>query len=525
MRKKTTEEFVLQLVQRNPDVLVIGEYTGSKNKIEVQCKKCGNEWASTPTNLLSGYGCPRCYGTPKKTNKEFVAELRKKYPEAEVLDEYVNAKTAIKIRCKQCGEVWLAKPNNLLKGTRCPKCYGTSKKSSSEFLSQVNKINKSIELVEDYKNARTKIKVRCKKCGHEWKCRPNDLIREDGRNTGCPQCAGNRKKSHEIFLKEVATTSPKVEVLGEYSGRRKTVLVQCRECGYQWFAKAEALLKGRMCPQCFAGHQTSYFEQCIYLALINIMGEKKIIHRDKTAIGKELDIYIPHLKIAIEPGGWFWHKDKLDVDKEKQQLCKEKGIKLLTVYDDVGTEIEKTDYIGLWMFIPEDIGVDRNNIELLGRVLNQVFKSVGIDYNPNHAELEELRRKAEYAVRKKTTTDFSNELAEVNPSIIVIGDYLGTHTKIHVKCKKCGHEWYGDPSNLLRKHGCPKCGGALKKTHDEYIVQLEQINPNLEVLGEYKGARKKIKVRCSICEYEWETIAGSLLAGHGCPKARFHNKK
>ena len=53
--------------------------------------------------------------------------------------------------------------------------------------------------------------------------------------------------------------------------------------------------------------------------------------------GKELDIYIPEKKIAIEYNGNFWHSDDV-VDKEKHLtktiLCKEKGIRLLQIFED-----------------------------------------------------------------------------------------------------------------------------------------------------------------------------------------------
>ena len=50
-------------------------------------------------------------------------------------------------------------------------------------------------------------------------------------------------------------------------------------------------------------------------------------------IGMELDIVIPKVKIAIEPGNWYLHKKSLLRDSKKRTLCAEKGIKLITVYD------------------------------------------------------------------------------------------------------------------------------------------------------------------------------------------------
>jgi len=62
-----------------------------------------------------------------------------------------------------------------------------------------------------------------------------------------------------------------------------------------------------------------------------ISGDRKVLN------GKELDIYIPSLNFAIEYNGNFWHSDDI-VGKNKHlyktELCKEKGIKLLQIFED-----------------------------------------------------------------------------------------------------------------------------------------------------------------------------------------------
>ena len=53
--------------------------------------------------------------------------------------------------------------------------------------------------------------------------------------------------------------------------------------------------------------------------------------------GKELDIYLPELKLAFEYNGEYWHK--IHEEKEpgyhenKRQLCKDAGITLIEVWD------------------------------------------------------------------------------------------------------------------------------------------------------------------------------------------------
>lgn len=60
----------------------------------------------------------------------------------------------------------------------------------------------------------------------------------------------------------------------------------------------------------------------------------------------ELDIYIPDHKLAIEYCGLYWHSEQAGKDKHyhlnKLKLCQEKGIRLLTIFED---EYIKTPYL------------------------------------------------------------------------------------------------------------------------------------------------------------------------------------
>lgn len=55
------------------------------------------------------------------------------------------------------------------------------------------------------------------------------------------------------------------------------------------------------------------------------------------------------------------------------------------------------------------------------------------------------------------------------------------------------------------------------KTQEEYISDLQKINANIEVLGEYNGNTTKILHKCKICGYLWNTAPDYLLQKNGCP--------
>lgn len=121
--------------------------------------------------------------------------------------------------------------------------------------------------------------------------------------------------------------------------------------------------------------------------------------------------------------------------------------------------------------------------------------------------------------RKLTHEEYVDRVNKVNPNVEVLGEYIGSQTKILHKCKIDGHEWYVNPNNILNGAGCPMCcHNKNKKTHKDYIEEVAKINADIEVVGEYVGAKTKILHRCKIDNYEWLATPSNILQGAGCPK-------
>lgn len=121
-------------------------------------------------------------------------------------------------------------------------------------------------------------------------------------------------------------------------------------------------------------------------------------------------------------------------------------------------------------------------------------------------------------VQTKTQEEFTAELKQINPNIVILGEYISAKTKVKCRCTVCGHEWKVTPNNLLRERGCPKCAGKAKPTQEEFINKLYRINPDIEVLGTYINRNTKVECKCKIYEHEWKATPGNLLSGRGCPK-------
>ena len=73
---------------------------------------------------MAGNNCPQCT-TRKKSHEQYVKELADKNPNIKAIETYVNANTNIMHRCMICGYEWLARPSHLLHGSGCPSCNGS----------------------------------------------------------------------------------------------------------------------------------------------------------------------------------------------------------------------------------------------------------------------------------------------------------------------------------------------------------------------------------------------------------------
>ena len=120
--------------------------------------------------------------------------------------------------------------------------------------------------------------------------------------------------------------------------------------------------------------------------------------------------------------------------------------------------------------------------------------------------------------RRKTHDEYVKEVSSINQNIEVVGEYVNAKTKILHMCKIDGYEWYALPNSIIHGHGCPKCSGKFKKTQDEYVQSVFEINQNIDVIGKYVNNKTSILHKCKVDGYEWYAKPYNILNGRGCPK-------
>lgn len=115
-------DFLAMMEEKHPDVEVLGKFSRSTTKIEVRCRKCGHVWKATPSGFRDGCGCPKCAGNLKLTHGDFADRVRESNPSVEVVGDYRRMSEKVAVRCRTCGHVWDAFPQNVLRGHGCPEC-------------------------------------------------------------------------------------------------------------------------------------------------------------------------------------------------------------------------------------------------------------------------------------------------------------------------------------------------------------------------------------------------------------------
>ena len=81
--------------------------------------------------------------------------------------------------------------------------------------------------------------------------------------------------------------------------------------------------------------------------------------------------------------------------------------------------------------------------------------------------------------RKKTHQEFIKEMQIKHPNLTILSEYYNSQTRIKYRCNKCGLIWAATASKLSAGRGCPQCAGNKLKSHSEFVKQVKKINPNI----------------------------------------------
>ncbi|BAM29089.1 homing endonuclease [Xanthomonas phage CP1] len=273
----------------------------------------------------------------KLTQDEFLAKARLVhggcYNYTKTL--YTGSKGTVCINCTVHGD-FLQTPNDHLKGRGCPKCQGRYK-TTDEFIAAAREVHEgrySYELVH-YTGAKHKVEITCSLHGGFLQTPNNHLS-----GSGCPKCgklscANNLSYDTSVFVqKSRAVHGESYDYAGAHYMRNDIpVSITCKKHG-EFMQHPEGHLQGKGCPKC-ANVGPSKFETEVMEFVQSLCPDA--VGNDRTVIApKELDIYVPSAKCAIECNGVHFHSDKYKKKHEHQDKTRAAaaaGVRLLHITD------------------------------------------------------------------------------------------------------------------------------------------------------------------------------------------------
>ncbi|PQP90949.1 hypothetical protein CPT76_03795 [Paenibacillus sp. AR247] len=413
---------------------------------------------------------------------------------------YVDSKTKLKWLCQK-GHIWEAAPAHIRNsGSWCPICaiakIGDARRLSIDVMKELAESKGGKCLSDSYKSVSTLMTWQCEK-GHIWKATSNSI------RSGfwCHHCSGRYRYTIED-VKEYAKSKGGLCLSNSYENNRSKLKWQCAE-KHQWSASFHDIkVDNTWCPHCYKFYSEDKV-RFIFETLFNCPFKK---NRKALSDNLELDGFNEELQLAFEYHGIqhykqdsFFFKSKKEFEQRKQldnlkeQLCLQKGIKLIIIpYDSYSSDDS------LLQYIVEQL--KRSNIEIKLPILNFSFD----DFYKSSKVLEELR-----------------SLAESRNGKLLSNHYINDKSKVRWQCAE-GHIWEAIPNNIKNNSWCPYCLGLMRKSIQD-MHELAQFKGGKCLSTEYNGNKEKLMWQCSK-GHIWEAIPGSIAAGRWCPECNGKKK-
>jgi hypothetical protein len=325
-----------------------------------------HHWNASVVNRFrgKGSGCPVCLNfkvisghNDLGSSKEHAFIAAEWHPDNIVDINTVGVGSDKKVKWICAGKhVWEAKIyNRTMSGQGCPECKGLPKWSAKkkkvadypDLAAQWHPDNTLSIHDVPFRSAQKVLWVCPKDSKHVWSAAVQSRALD---GLDCPVCAGrivikdvNDLGSYPKHAHIVAEWHPDNAVLPTEVTYSSNLIVKWRcqkNQRHDWETTVAARTHNSSpsgCPHCALAQSASKGEDEVtaVLTLLGFLPErsmKNIIHR------RELDIYIPEKKFAVEFNGLYWHSDAIRKDKEyhkkKLDACNKAGIYLYQVWED-----------------------------------------------------------------------------------------------------------------------------------------------------------------------------------------------
>ncbi|MCR4436174.1 MAG: hypothetical protein QHH06_10375 [Clostridiales bacterium] len=276
---------------------LIGTYVKSDVPILLRHNKCGMEYEK-PANEALRYGCKYCAdrsknlikGLPEHGKQRRIAEAKSKFlsflgNEYELLSEYTGCKDRVSLRHLSCGRVFSVRPTDFIyRNARC-NCEIQRALLNKRLIRVLNKRIKNIT---------------------------------------------QAKMTHDEFISNVKEIwGDEFEILSEFKGLSKKVLVKHKSCGNIYEKYSDTLLKKHGCMYCSRTSSMVIAVQSILERIgVSYKREVKINEcRRKRALSFDFAVYnnVGEISLLIEVDGeQHWRATELTGGEKKLQETMER---------------------------------------------------------------------------------------------------------------------------------------------------------------------------------------------------------
>ena len=176
------EEFVKRIKAKNPTIKILNKYNNSETLMECECRICKNKWQTKARNLSKGHGCPKCnQSNPLLTTEEYKKEIQSINPNVIVIGEYTGNGNKIACKCVICGYEWYPFASAIKSGHGCPNCKALNDRlSHEEFIKRMKDINPFVKIIGKYETNKIPLEVKCLVCGKTFNTKPEGLLKKTG---------------------------------------------------------------------------------------------------------------------------------------------------------------------------------------------------------------------------------------------------------------------------------------------------------------------------------------------------------
>ena len=347
-RRITTERFIEEARKVHGDLYDYSNtrYLSGVEPVAITCKVHGVFYQQPFYHLRDNGLCPKCIdgylaqNKPKDINK-FIEKSKGKFGDYFNYDnaEFVGDQF-VKLTCPKHGDIVIGIESHLRSKTGCRECsFDLRRKSQDDAIKRLREVHgdKYDYSQVEFKNIRTRMKIICPKHGAFYQ-----TYKKHSSGIGCPECGKYVRVSNtdEFKMKMLDKYGDRYDLSNvDYYNNKTKVKITCNRCGRNFEMRPNDLLTGHGCPCFETGISDAETEIYTYIKSIWPSAEhsQRVLYDENTRGPKEIDVYIPELKIGFEYNGLYWHSNLMKDSGhlvEKQLLGKRHGITIYHIFED-----------------------------------------------------------------------------------------------------------------------------------------------------------------------------------------------